>query len=51
MGLSYTLQQRLITSPTWTTVATGIESLSYEFPKSAKEAEGTWLFRVQGVDS
>ncbi len=32
-------------------VASGIESLSYEFPKSAKEAEGTWLFRVQGVDS
>jgi hypothetical protein len=51
MGLSYTLQQRAITSPTWTTVASGIETLSYEFPKSAKEAEGTWLYRVQAVDS
>ena len=51
MGLSYTLEQRLITSPTWTTVATGIEKLSYEFPKSAKESEGTWLYRVQAVDS
>jgi hypothetical protein len=51
IGLTYTLQQRLITSPTWTNVATGLESLSYEFPKSAKEAEGTWLYRVQGVDS
>ena len=32
-------------------MASGLETLSYEFPKSAKEAEGTWLFRVQGVDS
>ena len=32
-------------------MASGIEALSYEFPKTAKEAEGTWLYRVQGVDS
>ena len=50
-GLTYTLQHRPISSGTWTTVANGIEALSYEFPKSAKEAEGTWLYRVQGVDS
>ena len=32
-------------------MASGITSLGYEFPKNAKETEGTWLFRVQGVDS
>lgn len=51
IGLSYTLQHRPITSGTWTTVASGIESLSYEFSRIAKEAEGTWLYRVQAVDS
>jgi len=51
VGLTYTLQHRPISSGTWTTVASGLESLSYEFPKSAKEAEGTWLYRVQGADS
>ncbi len=51
VGLSYTLEQRAITSGTWTTVASGLETLTYEFPKSAKEAEGTWLYRVQAVDS
>src|SRR5439155_22958214 len=30
------------------TVASAIETLSYEF---TNQAEGTWVFRVQGVDS
>jgi hypothetical protein len=49
LGLSYTLQHRNA-SQTWTTVATGIEALSYEF-SGAGEEEGTWVYRVQGVDT
>jgi hypothetical protein len=46
-GLSYTLQQKSHDG-TWTTVASGIEALSYEF--DAPEEEGTWVYRVQGTD-
>jgi hypothetical protein len=49
-GLSYTLQHHDAASETWTTVASGIEALSFEFT-GAGEAEGTWVYRVQGVDS
>jgi len=49
-GLTYTLQHHDAASETWSTVATGIEALSYQFT-GAGEAEGTWVYRVQGVDS
>jgi hypothetical protein len=47
-GLTYTLQHQNH-SGTWTTVASGIEALSYEF-SGAGEEEGTWVYRVQGSD-
>ncbi len=50
MGLGYTLQAHDASTTEWTTVANGIEALSYEFT-GAGEAEGTWVYRVQGVDS
>lgn len=49
LGLSYTLQQHNAASETWSTVASGDEALSYEF-SGAGEEEGTWVYRVQGVD-
>ena len=48
-GLSYTLQAHNYATDTWTTVASGIEALSYEF-SGAGEAEGTWVYRVQATD-
>jgi len=48
-GLSYTLEHHNAASNTWTTVASGIEALSYEFA-GAGEEEGTWVYRVQGSD-
>ena len=48
-GLSYTLQHHNAATKTWSTVASGIEALSYEFV-GAGEAEGTWVYRVQGTD-
>jgi hypothetical protein len=47
-GLTYTLQHRNAASG-WSTVASGIEALSYEF-SGAGEEEGTWTYRVQGFD-
>jgi hypothetical protein len=47
-GLTYTLQHENHNG-TWTTVASGIEALSYEFA-GAGEEEGTWVYRVQGSD-
>ena len=49
LGLSYTLQAHNAATDTWTTVASGIEALSYEF-SGAGEAEGTWVYRVQATD-
>ena len=49
-GLTYTLEHHDAASEAWTAVASGIEALSYEFT-GAGEAEGTWVYRVQGVDS
>ncbi len=49
IGLSYTLQHHDAATGEWTTVATGIEALSYEF-SGAGEGEGTWEYRVQGAD-
>ncbi len=46
-GLTYTLQHE-DQGGAWSTVAGGIEALSYEF--TAPEQEGTWLYRVQGSD-
>jgi X-Pro dipeptidyl-peptidase (S15 family) len=46
-GLSYTLQHRSADSG-WSTVASGIEALTYEF--GVGEQEGTWTYRVQGSD-
>lgn len=50
LGLSYTLQHHNASTGTWSIVASGIEALSYEF-SGAGEAEGTWVYRVQGSDS
>ena len=49
VGLSYTLQHHDAATGEWSTVATGIEALSYEFT-GAGESEGTWVYRVQGTD-
>ncbi len=48
-GLSYTLQHHDAAGEEWSTVASGIEALSYEFT-GAGEDEGTWVYRVQGTD-
>jgi hypothetical protein len=48
-GLSYTLQHHNAASEEWSTVASGIEALTYEFT-GAGEEEGTWRYRVQGTD-
>jgi hypothetical protein len=48
-GLSYTLQHHNDATGEWSTVATGIEALSYEFA-GIGEGEGTWVYRVQGSD-
>jgi hypothetical protein len=48
-GLSYTLQHHNAASEEWSTVASGIEALSYQFT-GAGEEEGTWVYRVQGSD-
>ncbi len=50
LDLSYTLQAHDAATSEWTTVASGIEALGYEF-SGAGEEEGTWVFRVQGVDT
>lgn len=50
VGLSYTLQGHNAASDTWTTLATGIEALDYEFTGAGAQ-EGTWVYRVVGVDS
>ena len=50
MGLGYTLQAHDASTTEWTTVANEIEALSYAFT-GAGESEGTWVYRVQGVDS
>jgi hypothetical protein len=49
LGFSYTLQQHDAATETWSTVASGIEALSYEFNGGGEE-EGTWVYRVQGSD-
>ncbi len=49
IGLSYTLQHHNAATGEWTTVASGIEALSYEFT-GAGEGEGTWEYRVQGTN-
>ncbi len=49
LGLSYTLQHHDAATNVWSTVATGIEALTYEFA-GAGEQEGTWVYRVQGTD-
>ena len=50
LGLSYTLQAHNASTSEWSNVASGIEALSYEFA-GAGESEGTWVYRVQGVDA
>jgi dienelactone hydrolase len=49
LGLSYTLQHHSAASATWSTVASGIEALSYQFTGAGEEG-GTWVYRVQGSD-
>jgi hypothetical protein len=49
VGLSYTLQAHNAATETWSTVASGIEALSYQF-SGVGEEEGTWVYRVQGDD-
>lgn len=48
-GLSYTLQHHNAATAAWSTVASGIATLGYEFAGSGEE-EGTWNYRVQGTD-
>ncbi|HEY0517286.1 MAG TPA: hypothetical protein VGD00_09205 [Solirubrobacteraceae bacterium] len=48
-GLSYKLQHHDAAGATWSTVASNIGALSYEF-SGGGEDEGTWLYRVQGSD-
>jgi len=48
-GLTYTLQHHDVATEEWSTVATGIAALTYEF-SGAGEGEGTWVYRVQGTD-
>ena len=48
-GITYTLQHHNAATEEWSTVASGIEALSYEFT-GAGEEEGTWNYRVQGTD-
>jgi hypothetical protein len=48
-GLSYKLQHHDAETQTWSTVTSGIEALDYEFA-GAGEPEGTWVYRVQGID-
>jgi hypothetical protein len=48
-GLSYTLQHHDHDNQTWSNVETGIGALSFEFTGGGEE-EGTWEYRVQGVD-
>ena len=50
IGLAYTLQHHDSSSERWSTVASGIEALGYQFT-GAGESEGTWVYRVQGYDS
>ncbi|HWG09548.1 MAG TPA: hypothetical protein VN672_11150 [Solirubrobacteraceae bacterium] len=50
IGVTYTLQHHNGATEEWTTVATEIGFLSYEFTGGG-EAEGTWVYRVQGYDS
>jgi hypothetical protein len=50
-GLTYTLQQQnAAPGAKWTTVAIGLEALSYEFGASEEEREGTWVYRVRASD-
>ena len=49
IGLAYKLQHHNAATASWTTVATGLEALQYEFSVSP-EPEGTWVYRVQGSD-
>jgi hypothetical protein len=49
LGFSYTLQRHDAATEEWSTVASGIEALSYEFSGAGQE-EGTWVYRVQGID-
>jgi len=49
-GLTYTLQHHNAATETWSTVAGGVEALSYAF-SGAGEQEGTWVYRVQGSDT
>jgi len=49
LGLGYALQHRP-NGGSWSTVATGIEALSYELTGTG-ESEGTWEYRVRGEDA
>ena len=50
IGLAYRLQHHDSSSEEWSSVASGIEALSYQF-SNVPESEGTWVYRVQGYDS
>ena len=47
LGLSYTLEAHNASTNSWTTVASGIESLEYQV---VGEQEGTSVYRVIGID-
>jgi lysophospholipase L1-like esterase len=50
LPVTYTLQHRNAAQEEFSNVATGIASLSFAFGAGGEE-EGTWTYRVQGVDA
>jgi lysophospholipase L1-like esterase len=49
-GITYTLQHRNASQEEFSNVASGIAALQYAFT-GAGEEEGTWVYRVRGVDT
>jgi lysophospholipase L1-like esterase len=49
-GITYTLQHRDADDEEWSDVASGLSSLSSAF-SGGGEGEGTWTYRVQGIDA
>lgn len=48
-GIGYTLQRRDADAEEWSTVAEGLSSLTFAY-SGAGEQEGTWTYRVKGID-
>jgi lysophospholipase L1-like esterase len=48
--IRYTLQHKDADDAGYSDVATGLSAAAYSFGAGSKEAEGTWTYRVKGVD-